>query len=75
MKGLCPECIIDHSKHDFIAANEVASFEIKQTVKAAQRKCKAQVRQQKEIKALTEKKISQINKQRSEEFQSIRVYF
>ena len=29
MRGLCPDCIIEHSKHDFIAANELAALEIK----------------------------------------------
>lgn len=40
LKGLCPDCIIEHSKHDFLAANELAAFEVKQIVKQSQRKCK-----------------------------------
>jgi hypothetical protein len=28
-KALCSECVIDHAKHDFINANELASFEVK----------------------------------------------
>jgi hypothetical protein len=31
--GLCPDCIIEHSKHDFIAAGELAVIEIKNVAK------------------------------------------
>jgi hypothetical protein len=32
-KSLCPECVVDHAKHDFIFADESASFEVKQDLK------------------------------------------
>eukprot|EP00347_Sterkiella_histriomuscorum_P017020 403350962 len=73
--GLCPDCIIEHSKHDFLAANELAAFEIKQVVKQAQRRCKNQVKLQKDLKQQTEKKLSSLNRQRSDEFHRIHCYF
>jgi hypothetical protein len=38
-KGICPSCIFDHAKHDFIVANDVAVFEIKQALRAAALAC------------------------------------
>jgi len=38
-KGICPNCIFEHTKHDFIAANDVAVFEIKQALKSAALAC------------------------------------
>ena len=32
-KSLCPNCVVDHSKHDFIFADESAAFEVKQELK------------------------------------------
>jgi hypothetical protein len=32
--GLCPECLSQHIGHDYIYADEIASFEIKQSLKA-----------------------------------------
>lgn len=40
MKGLCWVCILDHSRHDFVAANDMAALEIKSIVRQAQRLCK-----------------------------------
>ena len=33
-KSLCPECVVDHAKHDFIFADGSASFEVKQDLKS-----------------------------------------
>ena len=33
-KSLCPECVVDHSKHDFIFADDSAAFEVKQDLKS-----------------------------------------
>lgn len=33
MIGICTECIIYHSGHDFVKANELASLEVKKIVK------------------------------------------
>jgi len=32
-KSLCPICVVDHAKHDFIFADESAAFEVKQELK------------------------------------------
>jgi hypothetical protein len=57
MKGLCWVCILDHSRHDFVAANDMAALEIKSIVRQAQRLCKKQDKQLKEIRSLTEAKL------------------
>jgi len=28
-QGICPECVLNHARHDFIAANELAAIEVK----------------------------------------------
>lgn len=40
MAGVCPDCILEHAKHDFVAADSTASFEVKQLVRQTQRLCK-----------------------------------
>jgi len=32
-KSCCPECIVDHAKHDFIFADTSAAFEVKQELR------------------------------------------
>ena len=31
--GTCPECIVHHAKHDFVLADEGASFEVRHHLK------------------------------------------
>lgn len=32
-KSVCPECVVDHAKHDFIFADGSAAFEVKQELR------------------------------------------
>jgi len=32
-KSVCPECVVDHAKHDFIFADASAAFEVKQELR------------------------------------------
>ena len=32
-KSLCPMCVVEHAKHDFIFADDSAAFEVKQELK------------------------------------------
>lgn len=35
MIPLCPECVTEHAKHDFVPANNAAAVEIRQNLKMA----------------------------------------
>ncbi len=66
MNGLCWVCILEHAKHDFIGANEVAALEVKSILRQAQKMCKKQASHLKEIKTLTEAKLQYLNAKRDE---------
>lgn len=54
-KGICPNCIFEHTKHDFISANEVAVFEIKQALKASALACQNKLKSNQMLLDETEK--------------------
>jgi hypothetical protein len=68
MLGLCPECILNHARHDFVAANEAAANEVKSIVRQAQRVCKKQAKSLKEVGSVTEAKLKAISARKREEF-------
>lgn len=68
MKALCPDCVIEHARHNFIAANELAALEVKGAVKNAIRKCRQYAKNIKNIKLDTHKKLSDLHRQRQDEF-------
>ena len=67
--------MLEHARHDFIAANELAALEVKGAVKTALRTCRDRAKNIKSIKLDTHKKLSDLHRQRADEFQKIHCYF
>ena len=53
--GLCQSCLYEHINHDYIYADEIASFEIKQALKATMTECAYKIKSQSMLHNETEK--------------------
>lgn len=68
-------CIVNHNGHDFILADEIASFEIKQALKATVTECAYKIKSQNMLFNETEKLAQYIEDIKLQEFEKIHYYF
>jgi hypothetical protein len=73
--GVCPECIVIHSKHDFVFADEGAAFEVKQQLKSLNLNVSSRNDEYSILLKETEAKIKEIDKWKEDEVAKVRYYF
>jgi hypothetical protein len=73
--GICEECLSQHVEHDYIYADEIASFEIKQALKATMTECSYKSKLQKMLYSETLKMSKYLEEMKSQEFAKIQHYF
>ena len=74
-KSLCPECVVDHAKHDFIFADESASFEVKQDLKTLELTVQSRCKEYEMISRESEQKIQEVEVFREQEINNLRHFF
>ena len=73
--GICQLCLYQHSEHDYIHADEVASFEIKQSLKATITEWSYKMKSQSMLYNETEKLTQFIDDLKVQEYEKIHYYF
>ena len=73
--GLCQSCLYEHINHDYIYADEIASFEIKQALKATMTECAYKIKSQSMLHNETEKLAKFIDDLKLQEYEKIHYYF
>lgn len=68
-------CLHEHINHDYIYADEIASFEIKQALKATMTECSYKIKSQSMLFNETEKLAQYIDDLKLQEYEKIHYYF
>ena len=74
-KSLCPNCVVDHAKHDFIFADETAAFEVKQELKTLGMTVQSKNQEYEMIQKESEAKIAEVEQFKEQEMRSLRHFF
>jgi len=72
---LCPECVVDHAKHDFIFADASAAFEVKQELKTLELTIASRQAEYEMIQRESEQKIQEVENFREQEMMNLRHFF
>jgi hypothetical protein len=67
--------VVDHAKHDFIFADESASFEVKQDLKTLELTVQSKCAEYEMIQRESEKKIQEVETFREQEMTNLRHFF
>ncbi|CAI2382834.1 unnamed protein product [Moneuplotes crassus] len=73
--GLCQQCLNSHENHDFIYADEIASFEIKQSLKATMTECAYKIKSQQMLYNETKKLSQYLEDLKKQEYEKMHYYF
>jgi len=74
-KSVCPECVVDHAKHDFIFADASAAFEVKQELRTLELTIQSRDMEYNMIEKESRQKIAEVETFREQEIINLRHFF